>query len=352
MVRKNTPYCLFKTEKVRVVWEVTHRCNYKCVHCCSKAGECEEEELTKERTYEVLRELKDIGVEEIYYSGGEPFIREDMIDILEKTRKINILANVSTNGSFMTPELAQKLKSIDVNLIHISLDSHIAESYNTFRGGDYYDQTIRAIRNSKEAGLYVRVGAVIWKDNVDMIKDMINFFIRLNVDEVVFNWLITVGRFKDNTDLGVSLSKFGETISKVRGYREFYKDTIKISMHRSEYYKDDRTECSAGKNILFILPDGRISPCSWIAKLDSNLITEGSLMDCTLKELRQSKAFRDWQDISDKRREICSAGCPAICLERNGSFFTEDPLLVTADICGPSVYESSPVKGGKGADSV
>lgn len=329
--KENSPYCLFKTVKKRVVWEVTHRCNYACLHCCSRSGSCMPYELNTRSMLNVLKELSNDGVEEIYFSGGEPFIREDMMEILQETRKKGILANISTNGSFMSEELAAKLRAIDVNLIHISLDSHHESLYNSFRGGNYFSSTISAIKNAKEAGLYVRVGAVIWKENCDQLEEMITFLADMNVDEVVFNWLISVGRFQEHQEQGVPLSEFQRLISTVRLYQKKYNGKIKISMHRSKEYVSDDSTCRAGDQILFILPDGRISPCSWLAKLDNTLITTGSLKDHSLKDLKKTDAFDKWQSIISKRSEICHSGCPAICYERNGSYFTEDPLLLSTD---------------------
>ena len=323
----NSRYCLFKTEKKRVVWEVTHKCNYSCLHCCSKSGNKEEFEMPYEKMIDVLNQLENIGVEEIYFSGGEPFTRTDMIGLLRETRERNILANVSTNGSFLTKEMTLKLREIDVNLIHISLDSHIESQFNKFRGGEYYKKTIEAIRNAKNAGLYVRVGAVIWKENVDELYEMILFLRELGVDEIVFNWLVKVGRLKDNNDKSISLDRFNETIERVNKYKEEFKDDIIVSMHRSQKYTDDGTVCQAGEQILFILPNGKISPCSWLAKLDESLITEKSLVNCRLNELLCDKEFKLWNEVQKKRRLSCKPGCPAICYERNGNYCSEDPLL-------------------------
>lgn len=324
----NSKYCLFKTEKKRVIWEVTHRCNYACLHCCSKSGNLKSKEISYDKMINVLDQLQTEGVQEIYFSGGEPFIREDMFDILKETRRRGILANVSTNGSFLSERLCEELKQIDVNLVHISLDSHVEEQYNQFRGGDYFKTTIEAIHNAKKAGLYVRVGAVIWKENVDNLEELIIFLKNLHVDEVVFNWLVKVGRLKENDDKSISLSRFEATINEIRQYMKKYEDEIKVSMHRSEKYFADMDMCKAGDRILFILPDGKVSPCSWLAKLDERLITEKTLKETSLSTLLTSNEFNLWHDILNERAQKCKAGCPAICYERNGSYNTEDPLLL------------------------
>lgn len=275
----------------------------------------------------ILDQLQSVRVQEIYYSGGEPFIREDMMKILRETRKRNILANVSTNGSFINEGTANELKRIDVNLIHISLDSHDKKQYNEFRGGVYFERTIEAIKCAKKAGLYVRVGAVIWKDNVENLEELIEFLKKLGVDEIVFNWLVKVGRLKDNDNQSISLERFDAIISQIKEYMKKNKGIIKISMHRSNYYKEENSCCVAGDKILFILPDGRISPCSWLAKLDNRLITKATLEKKNLLDLYESDEFKLWKEILEERCKNAHPGCPAICYERNGSYNTEDPLL-------------------------
>lgn len=325
---KNDRYCLFKTERKRAVWEITHRCNYACKHCCSGSGNVDTtQELRFLEVLAVLDQLEVLGIEEIYYSGGEPFTRDDMVSVLAETRKRNIRANISTNGFYLTAPLAEQLRQIGVNLIHISLDSHNRETYNHFRGGNYFDRTVEAIQQAKSVGLYVRVGAVIWQGNVDRLEEFIEFMRSLSVDELVFNWLVVVGRLRENREVQVPLERFNSVTGWIREARERYADSIRISMHRSEKYQEDGSACRGGESIFYITPEGNISPCSWIAKMDSKMITGETLREKPFTELLEGSEFRAWRQILAERGNRCYAGCPAICRERNGTYFSEDPLL-------------------------
>lgn len=78
-------FCLFEVNEKRVIWEVTSYCNYRCKHCCASANKVDTSyELTTERSLSILDELKDFGIKEIYFSGGEPFSRKDILKILRK----------------------------------------------------------------------------------------------------------------------------------------------------------------------------------------------------------------------------------------------------------------------------
>ena len=212
----NQEFCLFKVDKKRVIWEVTKYCNYKCKHCCASADLIDtKDELTTKQSKNILKQLKDFGVEEIYFSGGEPFSRKDILDILKTARQYDITCNISTNGSFLTDEMATELSKLRINKVHISLDSNVENDFNEFRGGNYFEPTINAIKLLKKHNIYVRVGTVIWKKNYRTLEDMIKYLCDLNVDEMVFNWLVQVGRLKDNKDVCVDIKYFDETIEKI-----------------------------------------------------------------------------------------------------------------------------------------
>ena len=95
----------------------------------------------------------------------------------------------------------------------------------------------------KDNNIYVRVGVVIWKENVDDIEEMIKYLKNLNVDEVCFNWLIKVGRLTENEDVCVPVSRFDLVTSNIQNLIKKYKDYIKISMHRSCKFENSNLIC-------------------------------------------------------------------------------------------------------------
>lgn len=321
-------FCLFKVDEKRVIWEVTNYCNYQCKHCCASANIIDtQNELDTKQCFSILDQLNDFGIKEIYFSGGEPFSRKDILGILERARNYGIVCNISTNGSYITDDIAKYLKKLNINKVHISLDSMKAEDFNSFRGGNYFEPTIKAINLLKKNDLYVRVGAVIWKGNVDVLEDMVQYFIGLHVDEVVFNWLVKVGRLLEHEDVCVPVSKFDETTEKIRCFSEIYKDKIKISMHRKEKFCNSSKVCPGGESFFYINPQGFVSPCSWIKKMDKSFTPSISLKENTFLEVIGCEEMLEFNRMKKKRQSEFLAGCPAICKERNGSYFSEDPLL-------------------------
>lgn len=326
----NEEFCLFQTDQKRVIWEVTKYCNYHCKHCCASSSKIDtKEELTTKDFYRILDELRDFGVKEIYFSGGEPFSRKDMISILKKARKNDITCNISTNGSFLTKSIVKEIAELSLNKVHISLDSHLEKDFNEFRGGDYFIPTIKAIKLLKEQGIYVRVGTVIWKNNIHQLPQMIDFLQSLNVDEVVFNWLVKVGRLVENDNVCASLSEFDDTTKTILHYQKQYEGKIKISMHRNQKFIASEKICPAGETFFYIDPQGYVSPCSWIKKMDPQFTTKNTIKKVTFQEIIEQEEIKKYNQMKLERCQSCKTGCPAICFERNGSYFSEDPLLLS-----------------------
>lgn len=326
----NQEFCLFKVDKKRVIWEVTKYCNYKCKHCCASADLIDtKDELTTIQSKNILKQLKDFGVEEIYFSGGEPFSRKDILDILRTAREYDITCNISTNGSFLTDKIALELSKLKINKVHISLDSNVENDFNEFRGGNYFEPTINAIKLLKKHNIYVRVGTVIWKKNYRTLEDMIKYLCDLNVDEMVFNWLVQVGRLKDNKDVCVDIKYFDETIAKIHEYQEKYKNKIKISMHRNEKFENSDIVCPAGETFFYINPQGYVSPCSWIKKMDKQYTSKQSLKNTAFQEIIDSDEIQIFNKLKYERIKKYGTGCLAICMERSNTYFSEDPLLVS-----------------------
>lgn len=324
-------FCLFKIDQKRVIWEVTQYCNYSCKHCCASAEKINtSNEIDTNRFLSILDELKDFGIKEIYFSGGEPFSRKDILQILKRARENNIVCNISTNGSFLTENIAKELEKLKINKVHISLDSHLEKDFNEFRGGEYFNPTISAIKLLKKHNIYVRVGAVIWKKNYLQLDEMINYLISLGVDEVVFNWLVKVGRLVDNQNVCIDTNEFDRVTKKIKKYMDLYENQIKISMHRNTGFIESNKICPAGETFFYINPEGFVSPCSWIKKMDSQFSSSISLKDFSFEEVIDCEEIKNFNKMKKKRFEMYNSGCPAICLERNGDYFSQDPLLISS----------------------
>ncbi len=179
-----------------VVWNVTRRCNLKCVHCYAHAQNMTsfEDELSTEEGKKFLDDLADFKVPVILFSGGEPLVRKDLPELAEYAVKKGMRAVISTNGTLITSNKARMLKEIGLSYVGISLDGMEAVN-DRFRGvKGAFKSAINGIRNCQEAGIKVGLRFTINKFNVDEIPNIFDLLEEMNIPRVCFYHLVYAGR--------------------------------------------------------------------------------------------------------------------------------------------------------------
>lgn len=98
----------FLSAPIHVHWEITHRCNLKCMHCYIRKNPIKKELKTRE----IIKIINDIGKNKVFrlsISGGEPFLRYDILKILKEAKKYKIITSISSNGWFITNSNAKEM---------------------------------------------------------------------------------------------------------------------------------------------------------------------------------------------------------------------------------------------------
>jgi 12,18-didecarboxysiroheme deacetylase len=178
-----------------VVWNVTRRCNLKCIHCYAHAKDkAFKNELSTDEGKALLDDLAQFGVPVILFSGGEPFVREDLPELARYAVKLGMRAVVSTNGTLITPERARIFKEIGLSYVGISVDG-MEEVNDRFRGvKGAFQGALEGIRNSQEAGIKVGLRFTINKLNVGEIPGIFDLVEELDVPRICFYHLVYAGR--------------------------------------------------------------------------------------------------------------------------------------------------------------
>jgi 12,18-didecarboxysiroheme deacetylase len=178
-----------------VVWNVTRRCNLKCIHCYAHAKDIAfENELSTDEGKALLEDLAQFGVPVILFSGGEPFVRKDLPELARYAVELGMRAVISTNGTLITPEKARILKEIGLSYVGISLDGMEAVN-DRFRGvKGAFRAALKGIRNCQEAGIKVGLRFTINKLNAGEIPGIFDLIEELNVPRICFYHLVYAGR--------------------------------------------------------------------------------------------------------------------------------------------------------------
>jgi Fe-coproporphyrin III synthase len=182
-------------KKPVVVWNVTRRCNLKCVHCYAHAKDISfDNELSTEEGKKLLDDLAGFGVPVVLFSGGEPLVRKDLPELAEYAVKKGMRAVISTNGTLITKGLAHILKEIGLSYVGISLDGmeQINDQFRGIKGA--FKSAVNGIRNCQEAGIKVGLRFTINKFNVDEIPGIFDLLEEMEIPRVCFYHLVYAGR--------------------------------------------------------------------------------------------------------------------------------------------------------------
>jgi 12,18-didecarboxysiroheme deacetylase len=184
-----------KDKRPVVVWNVTRRCNLKCVHCYAHAKNKHfNNELTTDQGKELINDLADFGSPVMLFSGGEPLVRKDLPQLAAYAVEKGMRAVISTNGTLITPTMARTLKEIGLSYVGISLDG-MQEINDRFRGvNGAFRSALEGIKNSQDAGIKVGLRFTINKFNVDEIPKIFQLLEEMDIPRVCFYHLVYAGR--------------------------------------------------------------------------------------------------------------------------------------------------------------
>ncbi len=333
---------------------LTNRCNLKCSHCWLSSGMS----LDKEEGWEevdlgvIKRSIKralPLGLNNVKITGGEPFLRKDINDLIEFLHSLSLSISIETNGTLIDEHTAALLKNCEVSLVSISLDGVNPESHDTLRGKrGSFDKTVSAIESLIEKGINVQIITTLHSGNADELLPVLYLADKLKVDSVSVNPIIPSGRAMDMFSTGQAL-EIHELIRLDREIESAVKEELSCSVYftlplafKSMDFIKNRNFCECNiMNILGILGNGGISICG-IGYKEENLIF-GNVLDDDIQNIwnnnEELKRFRS--AIPSKLKGVCSRClfkdiCCGYC--RANTYTVEKDILAPYWLC-QSAYE-------------
>jgi len=189
-----------------VVWNLTRRCNLKCIHCYQESDDqAAESAVPPSQTGPLLKDLARVGVKILLLSGGEPLLRRDLSDIIEQAVRLGIRPALSTNGTLMDEKTASRLKSAGLAYAGVSVDG-LQETHDRFRGEEgAYERAWLGIRAAQSAGLPVGVRFTLTSQNVQDLEGLLNRVEEERIPRFCMYHLVYAGRGKQDQHLDVDV---------------------------------------------------------------------------------------------------------------------------------------------------
>lgn len=250
---------------------LTNRCNVNCLYCHHDGMVKSSEEMTADELYTICKIAKKIGVRKIRLSGGEPLLKKDIVEIVEKIASLDFKDISMTTNGILLEKYAQDLKDAGLDRVNVSLDTLDRETFEFITKKDYLEDAKRGILKAVEVGLYpVKINMVIMKDiNQDEINDMFKFCkendIVLQLIELIESENCEDDKFSADyhynlDDIEKELADIADDVRErefMQGRKKYYINGGEIEVVKPV----DNAKFCAKCSRLRITPDGKIKPC-------------------------------------------------------------------------------------------
>lgn len=178
-----------------VVWAVTQACNLRCVHCYAAATPGPAEgELTHEEGLALLEDLKAFSVPAVLFSGGEPLVRPDVLDLIAYAQSLGLATTLSTNGTLIDEAMADRLAQMGLKYAGISIDG-LQMRHDKLRGVEgAFQATLRGIENCRARGIKVGLRFTVHALNQDDLDAIFDLAIEHGIQRLCIYHLAYAGR--------------------------------------------------------------------------------------------------------------------------------------------------------------
>jgi radical SAM protein with 4Fe4S-binding SPASM domain len=254
--------------RLRELWLHTNNsCNLACEHCLVSSGPDGDAGLDGARLVELIDEAADLGVQRFYFTGGEPFLRKDAFDLVERvTRHHAKELRILTNGILFRGSLLDRLRGQDPSRLRlqVSLDGATASVNDAVRGGGSFERILAGVRELVAAGFAPTVSTVITQANVGQMREMVRLAKELGAASWHLLWIHKKGRWANLNGAFVPPATLYPQLRRAQEEADrigVVIDNIEAFRERVNGHPGTRIDLSsAGVESLCVYSDGRVYP--------------------------------------------------------------------------------------------
>ena len=279
------PLSLKPSAPYRMDLALTYRCNNRCIHCYSSSPEAalSKRELPKDKWIRIIDKLYRIGVPYIVFTGGEPTLRDDLVDLIAYAQKKGLVTGLVTNGRRLADkDYLHSLIEAGLDSIQITLESADPEVHDKITGvKGSWEETVQGIKNALNEKVYLDVNMTLMTINIDGVEEWVKFLHKLGVKNISINKVIYSGKALEKVrEFEPPLEKTREALVKVKELAHelgmkftWYGVTRYCELNPLELGLGLKT-CSAALMAMCIEPDGSVLPCQSYFKPVGNILKD------------------------------------------------------------------------------
>ncbi len=336
-----------------IAWEITRRCNLKCVHCrsASELVVSQHPDFPTREAFRIIDDIASYAKPVVVLSGGEPLLRKDVFDIAQYGTNKGLRMCLATNGTLVTDKICEKIKASGIRIVSLSLDGSTDTVHDDFRKqAGAFAGTINAAKLFNKYGIEFLINSSFTKRNQEEIPKVYKLAKDLGATAWYMFMIVPTGRGEEIMNELISKEDYEEILAWHYQMEKNEKDLlvrptcaphyyrIVLQKQKEEGEKFERRSlkfstggskgCIAGQVIALIDVDGNVLPCSYFPKYAGN-IKEQSFKDIwenseLFKELRDFKKYKN-KCGSCEFINVCG-GCRARAYAVYGDYLEEEPF--------------------------
>ncbi len=305
------------TGPIKAFWEVTHRCNSRCI-TCDMWQKKSPPEMDTDHALDVIRQLKDLNVLHISISGGEPFLRKDIFEILAAAKGEGFKVSINTNAWLLDEDKVRKLCEMGIESTYISLDGATSETNDKIRGiKGGYERVLECVRlfnkHKHINGSRVYINTTINHINVSELKELARVVVSSGADGWTMSVVQNVDIYKPQEEVLLTKDDVDEINAAMREIRQKHS---RLLPHMVEYFQNFgnsvlhpcrlyRYRCVAGYLTMMIHPNGDVFPCP-VA-----FAKAGNVLERPIREIWYDGMQGIRKRIKEGKHPICWFDCVA-----------------------------------------
>ncbi len=246
--------------------ELTYACPLQCPYCSNplQLPASRKQELSTEQWLSVMRQARELGAVQLGFSGGEPLVRQDLLELMQEAGRMGFYCNLITSALGMTAEKVRQFRDAGLNHIQISFQGADEETNARFGGSDSFAHKLAMTREVIAQGIPLGLNFVLHRHNIHQVTPFLELAHELGAEFVeLANTQYYAWALHNRDQLMPSREQLQEGEDATNRFREKHGERMKVFFVAPDYYDDRPKRCSNGWGTTFltVTPEGDVMPC-------------------------------------------------------------------------------------------
>ena len=256
-----------------VSWNTTNACNLYCAHCYRGSGEEAAGELTTAEGMTLIEDIARAGFQIMIFSGGEPLLRPDILELIRHAREVGLRPVLGTNGTLLSLETARALQDAGLMAAGISLDSLDAAAHDRLRSQQgAWQAAVNGMQHCRAVGLPFQIHTTVMDWNEAEITQITDFAVEIGARAHHIFFLVPTGRGEDIEGQALERHAYENVLTRIMSKAKNVSIEVKPTCapqfirvadqvgHKQRFAKG----CLAGTSYCIISPRGDVQPCAYL----------------------------------------------------------------------------------------